>query len=869
MKLESVLQLSALLEAPTWEVFAEQLVGAVRHSFDAKRTFLILPSAAPETLLVHAQAVVGLRPLCFVEPQNPNEFFGLAVEELIWQLREPALSVRPVDFQVQDIWEVEGDCVPELVRWILPLESHGQLMALLYVELTDVQRLKSYLETASFRVECEALSGMMADRIEALLSGGEIERDEMTRRLQNSLQRAEEYRALLQKLHEVTLRLTQTPDLDTLQRESVRAAITDLGIDRLGLFAVDHEKGLMLGTYGTDNNGQLTDEHWYSTTIPQHQIFVAAAEKPGEVIVKEDAPIYYNKVVVGRGWNSLVGLYADGIHLGWMAADNFLRRRTLMPYQREVMKLFAAIVAQLIRAKQVQQEMSLLNARLSQQTAALAHAKDMAEEASRAKSDFLATISHEIRTPLNGVLGFAQLLADTPLNKEQSEYVGNIRKSGDSLVLLVNDLLDYSKIEAGKFELVPDFFNLQEVLEDSCSMLASRAVERRIELVLDIAPVFPVRYYGDGLRLKQVIANLVSNALKFTEQGGVYIRAGVSGDAIEISVRDTGIGISKQQQALLFQRFYQADSSSTRRYGGTGLGLAICKLLLELMGGAISVDSELGQGSCFSVRLPIGSDDAIRPRILPTLSSLKNKKVALLGLPNWSLAWVQRLLSASHVQWLDLQSASLAEADLIVIDEAASAMSTLDTHVPTLVLGWQTQPHAGQNGQRTFLPKPALTENGLIVGLKKILDSQPPAIVVEPSQLRLQGHILVAEDNPMNQRVVLAFLKKLGCSVKIAHSGKEAIEMVQREPFDLILMDWQMPEMDGIEATRLLRSQPQFQSLPIIALTANAFESSEAQCLAAGMNGFLAKPLEFGRLQDMLSYYLAECDDDESCMQCQ
>ncbi|QLG88480.1 response regulator [Chitinibacter bivalviorum] len=866
MKLESVLNLTALLDAQTWDVFAEQLVDAVRTSFDAKRVFLILPSEE-QTLLVHAQSVIGLRALCFSEPQDPNAFFGMAVEELLWQLREPALSVRPVDFQVQDIWEVEGDDVPELVRWILPLEFHGKLRALLYVELSDVLRLKSYLETASFRVECEALSGMLADRIEALLTGTAVERDEMTRRLQSSLQRAEEYRELLQKLHEVTLRLTQTPDLDTLQRETVRAAITDLGIDRLGLFTVDLEKNLMLGTYGTDNDGNLTDEHWYSCPTPQHQIFQAAAEKPGEVIVKEDAPIYYNKVVVGRGWNSLVGLYADGIHLGWMAADNFLHRRTLMPYQREVMKLFAAIVSQLIRAKMVAQEMHLLNARLSQQTAALAHAKDEAEAASTAKSDFLATISHEIRTPLNGVLGFAQLLADTNLDKEQSEYVGNIRKSGDSLVLLVNDLLDYSKIEAGKFELDADFFNLQEVLEDSCSMLASRAVERRLELVLDIAPIFPVRYYGDGLRLKQVLVNLISNALKFTERGGVYISANIQGAMIEFRIRDTGIGIGKAQQEMLFQRFYQADSSSTRRYGGTGLGLAICKLMLELMHGEIRVDSDLGQGSTFIVRLPIGKDDTIRPRVLPTLAALNGKKVAWLGLSDWTAPWAKRTLSASGVVWLDLNNASLDEADLIIVDEDLRLPTRLSRACPMLVLGWQAPSGHAASASKCYVAKPALSEIGLIRDLKKLFEIQPTPAPARPANLRYQGHVLVAEDNPMNQRVVSAFLRKLGCSVTIAHSGKEAVELTQTGQFDLILMDWQMPEMDGIEATRILRAQQQFENLPIIALTANAFESSEQQCLEAGMDGFLAKPLEFSRLQDTLAYYLAECDDDETCDQ--
>ena len=245
MKLESVLNLPALLQAKTWELFAEHLVGAVCAAFEARRTFLILP-AAENTLQIHAQAVIGLKPLCFAEPQRPEAFFGLAVEELLWQLREPALSVRPVDFQVQDIWDLDSSEVPQLVRWILPLKHNDQLVALLYVELSDVARLEKYLDTASFRMEYAALAGMLADRIDSLLSGTELGLDEMTRRLQQSLQRAEEYRELLRVLHQVTLRLTQTPDLDTLYRSAVQAAITDLGIDRLALFLADHDKNLML-----------------------------------------------------------------------------------------------------------------------------------------------------------------------------------------------------------------------------------------------------------------------------------------------------------------------------------------------------------------------------------------------------------------------------------------------------------------------------------------------------------------------------------------------------------------------------------------------------------------------------------------------
>ncbi|MGL4996566.1 MAG: histidine kinase dimerization/phospho-acceptor domain-containing protein, partial [Deefgea sp.] len=514
MQLDSVLCLPALLEAETWDQFAATLVAAVRDSFAAKRAYLVLPSDSVASVAIYAEAVIGQRALAFAEPQHPSGFFGVPVEELAWQMREPAVSVRPVSYQMQEIWDVPDEDVVPLYRLILPLLDQDCTQAMLYVELSDVKRLQTYLDTAAFRIECEALSGMLKERIGALLYGHDIERDEMTRRMQQSLQRAEEYRELLQKLHQVTLRLTQTTSLDALYHEAVQSAITDLGIDRLGLFTADLNTNEMCGTYGTDNNGDLTNESWYRTTTPPHQIFRDALGSPGEVMVKEDAAIYYNKVVVGRGWNSLVALYADNTLLGWMAADNFLHRRSLMPYQREVMKLFAAIVSQLIRAKQVQEELRQANERLLQQSNSLAMARDAAEAASYAKSNFLATMSHEIRTPLNGILGFVQLLGNTPLNVEQTEYVSNVRKSGDSLVLLINDLLDFSKIEAGKLELIKAPFELANVIEDAAAVMASKAVEARLDLVLTLAADLPAWYIGDALRLKQVLINLISNAIK-------------------------------------------------------------------------------------------------------------------------------------------------------------------------------------------------------------------------------------------------------------------------------------------------------------------------------------------------------------------
>nr|WP_314898926.1 ATP-binding protein [uncultured Deefgea sp.] len=859
MQLDSVLCLPALLEAETWEQFASTLVAAVRDSFAAKRAYLVLPSDSAASVAIYAEAVVGQRALAFAEPQHPSGFFGVPVEELAWQMREPAVSVRPVSYQMQEIWDVPDEDVVPLYRLILPLLDQDCTQAMLYVELSDVRRLQAYLDTAAFRIECEALSGILKERIGALLYGHGIERDEMTRRmqqsLQQSLQRAEEYRELLQKLHQVTLRLTQTTSLDALYHDVVQSAITDLGIDRLGLFTADLNTDEMCGTYGTDNNGDLTNEYWYRTTTPPHQIFRDALAKPGEVMVKEDAAIYYNKVVVGRGWNSLVALYADNTLLGWMAADNFLRRRSLMPYQREVMKLFAAIVSQLIRAKQVQEELRQANGRLLQQSNSLAMARDAAEAASYAKSNFLATMSHEIRTPLNGILGFVQLLGNTPLNAEQSEYVSNVRKSGDSLVLLVNDLLDFSKIEAGKLELIKAPFELANVIEEAASVMASKAVEARLDLVLELAADLPAWYIGDALRLKQVLINLISNAIKFTEVGGVRIVADCDAEQILIAVEDTGIGLDSGSSVQLFQRFYQAETGATRRYGGTGLGLAISKSLLELMQGEIQVRSVLGKGSKFVVSLP--RQHFTKPRVLAP-ACFNQQGILWRGLPGGVASMVLPCLSAAGLQVFTQWPENRQQIDLIICEDTIGK-ELASSHLPVVLLGWQQPEELSSANQ--FLCKVALSERQLLNTVAGLLglgsDIAKPLANLSAGTL-YPGKVLVAEDNLINQRVVAAFLSKIGCDVVLVTNGHAAIAAANAEAFDLVFMDWQMPEMDGLTATRILRSQAQTRSLPIIALTANAFEHSENECLAAGMDGFLAKPLDLIKLKGIVAQYLPE-----------